>query len=131
MILYNCTSTTKPSKIRNKNYLYMILTFIFLINLTFSLCFCLSLLYCYVSKCLYFQKKVLCIYLPTKCGIDFYLYKTVRMFAQYLCTGIQINIWHLTELIWQTVVKFIAVEDIFYNHVCYNFQDVSAWHFLN
>lgn len=34
----------------------------------------------------------------------------------------QINIWHLTELIWQTVVKFIAVEDIFYNHICYNFK---------
>lgn len=44
----------------------MILTFIFLINITFSLYLCLSLLYCYVSKCLYFQKSVLCdFYLPT------------------------------------------------------------------
>lgn len=34
----------------------------------------------------------------------------------------QINIRHLTELIWQTVVKFIAVEDIFYNHIRYNFK---------
>lgn len=73
----------------NKNHLFMILTFTFLINITFSLCFCLFLLYCYVSKCLYFQKSILCdFHLPTKCGIDFYLYKTVRMFAQYLCTGI-------------------------------------------
>lgn len=112
--------------IRNQNYFYMNLTFIFLINLIFSLSLSVSLfyaLYYYVSKCFYFQKEY-CVTFICQQSVEL-ISICIRRLECLLSINVQefqINIWHLTELIWQTVVKFIAVEDIFYNHIRYNFK---------
>lgn len=113
--------------IRNQNYFYMNLTFIFLINLIFSLSLFLSLcfMHCIIMWAnVFIFKKEYCVTFICQQSVELIsiCIRRLECLLSIYVQEFQINIWHLTELIWQTVVKFIAVEDIFYNHIRYNFK---------
>lgn len=91
-----------------------------------SLSFCLYVL-CIVLLCeqmFFIFKKEYCVTFICQQSVELIsiCIRRLECLLSIYVQEFQINIWHLTELIWQTVVKFIAVEDIFYNHIRYNFK---------
>lgn len=91
-----------------------------------SLSFCLYVL-CIVLLCeqmFFIFKKEYCVTFICQQSVELIsiCIRRLECLLSIYVQEFQINIWHLTELIWQTVVKFIAVEDIFYNHIHYNFK---------
>lgn len=91
-----------------------------------SLSFCLYVL-CIVLLCeqmFFIFKKEYCVTFICQQSVELIsiCIRRLECLLSIYVQEFQINIRHLTELIWQTVVKFIAVEDIFYNHIRYNFK---------
>lgn len=98
-----------------------------------SLSFCLYVL-CIVLLCeqmFFIFKKEYCVTFICQQSVELIsiCIRRLECLLSIYVQEFQINIWHLTELIWQTVVKFIAWRHILQSHTL-QLQDISAWHFI-